>query len=197
MPLNEQPKPGDEINAKSEIKEVVFLDTVRPISVYLWFYAIGTDADHIFMDMKNLNTSKVTNMNSLFVGVGENANTVTIYNMDEWDTSNVTDMSGMFAQVGKNANTVTIENIGGWNTSNVTSMDSMFRSTGKNATSWSIGTISGWDTSNVTSMTHMFKDAGVNASYTLDLSGWNVSKVTRSDNFNAGVESKVILPAFK
>lgn len=42
----------------------------------------------------------------------------------------------------------------------------------------------------------MFYKAGYNASYSLDLSGWDVSKVTAYDQFNNGVSTKVVSPVW-
>ena len=45
-------------------------------------------------------------------------------------------------------------------------------------------------------MSEMFYYAGYDASYTLDLSGWNVGKVTSYSGFNDGVSTKVTSPNF-
>ena len=181
----------------SEIQAVWFIDTIRPISTATWFLGIGGDEEEIGIDLEKLNTSKVTNMEYMFTSVGWNATKVTILNLDKLDVSNVTNMSMMFANIGARANNLYISGMDNWNVSNVTDMSYMFRSAGSIAITWNIGDISNWNTSNVTNMSMMFANAGVNATYTLDLSGWDVSKVTYSDYFNRNVESKVIMPAFK
>ena len=43
-------------------------------------------------------------------------------------------------------------------------------------------------------MHQMFFGTGKSASYTMDLSGWNVNNVTSYNNFNLNVESKIIAP---
>lgn len=103
-------------------------------------------------------------------------------------------MSSIFSQSGYNTTTWSVGDLSGWDTSSVIDMESMFNKAGYNATSWSIGDISGWDTSNVTNMFSMFRDAGYKAIYRLDLSGWNVNKVTYRPMFHSGVETKVIPP---
>ena len=54
------------------------------------------------------------------------------------------------------------------------------------------------DTSNVTNMANMFYNFGKNATYTLDLSGWNVSNISSSYHysFNDGIQTKVIAPTW-
>ncbi len=45
-------------------------------------------------------------------------------------------------------------------------------------------------------MDYMFNCAGYNATYSLDLSGWNVTKVMSHSSFNDGVESKITPPVW-
>jgi len=53
-----------------------------------------------------------------------------------------------------------------------------------------------WNTGNVTDMHWIFNSAGINATYILDLSKWDVSKVSNYDLFNIGVSTKVIAPTW-
>ena len=45
-------------------------------------------------------------------------------------------------------------------------------------------------------MNEMFYNAGLNATYSLNLSSWNVSNVTTYTDFNTGVTSKVTAPTW-
>ncbi len=68
--------------------------------------------------------------------------------------------------------------LGKLDTSNVTSMGDMFSGC---SSLTSVGDLSGWNTSNVTYMLSMFASC---SKLSADCSNWNVSKVTRHNNFN-------------
>lgn len=95
-------------------------------------------------DIKNWNTSEVTNMSSLF----ENKQLFN-KNISAWDTSSVTNMSGMFYNA-----RMFDQDISGWNVSNVTDMSNMFH----NAYVFNQD-ISGWNISNTTNISGMFHNA--------------------------------------
>ena len=113
------------------------------------------------------------------------------------DVSNVTDLSYMFYFTGRNSTKFKIVGLSNWDTSKVTTTDNMFRQSGMNSNFWDIGDISLWNTSNVTNMRYMFFQTATRAEYTLDLSGWNVDKVTNYDSFNSQVTTKVLEPKWK
>ena len=93
---------------------------------------------------KNIDTSNVINMTSMFAGATK-ANP----DISKWNTSNVTDMRSMFYDA-TNAN----PDVSKWNTSKVTDMHGMFfRTTKANPD------VSKWDTSKVTDMSYMFSEA--------------------------------------
>ena len=93
---------------------------------------------------KGSNTSKVTNMNSMFV----NCYSLTSLNLRRFNTSNVTSMEWMFMA----CSGLTSLDLSGWNTSNVTNMGYMF----SGCTSLTSLDLSGWNTSKVTFSTSMF-----------------------------------------
>ena len=93
---------------------------------------------------KGSNTSKVTNMNSMFV----NCYSLTSLNLRRFNTSNVTSMEWMFMA----CSGLESLDLNGWNTSNVTNMGYMF----SGCTSLTSLDLSGWNTSKVTFSTSMF-----------------------------------------
>ena len=127
-----------------------------------------------------LNTSNVTNMNSMFNRTGWRA--MTSLDLGEnFDTSNVTDMSYMFYDTGNRA--MTSLNLGEkFDTSSVTNMSHMFFNTGDTAmTSLDLG--DKFDTSSVTNMSNMFCDTGYTAMIRLDLGDkFDTSNVTDMNN---------------
>jgi surface protein len=132
--------------------------------------------------LKYWNTSRVTDMNSMF------RNNVTFNEELNWDTSQVIDMSNMF-------NNATSFNrpVSSWDTSHVVDMSSMF----KNATSFNQD-VSNWDTSHVVDMSSMFNNA---TRFNQHVSSWDTRKVfdmrnmfNNATNFNQTIpwETKVI-----
>ena len=96
------------------------------------------------LDFSNFDTSRVTNMRSMFIYSGS----LTSLDLSKWNTSNVTDMNYMFSGCGS----LTSLDVSNFNTSNVTSMEAMFNSC-ESLTSLDV---SNFNTSNVPSMNNMF-----------------------------------------
>lgn len=111
----------------------------------------------------NLDTSKVTSMNSIFSAIETE-----IPNISHWDTSNVTDMSFMFYR-SYNGN----PDMSKWDTSNVTNMSYTFALTNADPD------VSQWNTSKVTDMSWMY---GYNETANPNVKDWDVSNVTNIDN---------------
>lgn len=84
------------------------------------FFDTGHDVSNFnIVGLNDLDTSKVTNMSSMFAYAGRSATTFNIGNLGSWDVSSVTDMSYMFFKSGYSA-TYTLD-LSGWNVSSVTS----------------------------------------------------------------------------
>ena len=116
------------------------------------------------IDLSNFDTSKVTNMSNMFLGMSN----LTSLNLSNFDTSQVTNMAGMFF----NILLLTTLDFSSFNTSKVTSMSNMFN----NMPSLTTLDLSSFDTSNVTDMRYMF--FSMSNLTTLDLSNFNTSQVT-------------------
>ena len=132
-------------------------------------------------DLSGWDTSSVTDMSSIFHGCGE---LVSIGNISGWNTSRVKDMNSMF----HGCSSLTSLDLSGWNTSGVTNMGYMFFY----CSSLTSLDLSGWNTSNVTNMISMFNHC---SKLSLNCSNWNVSKVTKNNNFNTNAPG-VIAPAW-
>ena len=116
------------------------------------------------LNLSNFDTSKVTNMARMFVGMSN----LTSLNLSNFDTSKVTDMQLMFWGM-RNLTTLNLSN---FDTSKVTNTRSMFQGM-SNLTTLNL---SSFNTSKVTDMSDMF--AEMHSLTTLDLSNFNTSKVT-------------------
>ncbi|MDA9111301.1 BspA family leucine-rich repeat surface protein [Flavicella sp.] len=162
-------KDGAEIGHTGMIKGIAYTLVNREM---LWDWVTSG------RDMKNVCTTNVTDMKSIFY-----VNNFESFNDDlsAWDVSNVTTMEGMFYR----ASTFN-QDLSAWDVSNVTTMKSMFYK----ATAFNQD-IGGWDTSSVTGMNAIFENA---AAFNQDISAWDVSKVTfmnfmfnRASSFNQDI----------
>ena len=146
--------------------------------------------DVLEMDLSNFDTSKVTNMSSMFLGMTR----LTTLNLSNFNTSQVTNMAGMFgfmasltslnlinfdtsqvtnmAAMFSNIVLLTTLDLSNFNTSKVTNMSNMFN----NMASLTTLDLSSFDTSNVTDMRYML--SSMRNLTTLDLSNFNTSQVT-------------------
>ena len=146
--------------------------------------------DVLEIDLSNFDTSKVTNMSSMFLGMTR----LTTLNLSNFNTSQVTNMAGMFgfmasltslnlinfdtsqvtnmAAMFSNIVLLTTLDLSNFNTSKVTNMSNMFN----NMASLTTLDLSSFDTSNVTDMRYML--SSMRNLTTLDLSNFNTSQVT-------------------
>lgn len=117
--------------------------------------------------LESLDTSKVTNMSSMF----GNCQNLKEINVSKFDTKCVTNMSSIFS----NCKKVMLLDMSSWNTQKVKSMDSMFNG----CNSINNLDISMFNTQNVTNMSHMF--AYCNNLLELKSPVWNTANVLYSN----------------
>ena len=160
----------------------------EPEKVYL-----NTDSSNMFLsrfgeqeiknilevDLSNFDTSKVTNMASMFNAMPK----LTSLNLSNFDTSKVTNMSYMFSAI---RNLITL-NLSNFDTSKVTNMQYMF------AGMYNVTTLnlSNFDTSKVTNMQYMFAD--MRNLTALNLSNFNTSQVTNMHSMFGAMSSLTTL----
>ncbi len=156
-------KPGW-LTQKENIYKVVFdasFANARPTSCCLWF------ADCFYLTeiegIENLNTEKVTNMGSMFLG----CSALTSLDVSNFNTQNVKNMNGMFCD----CSNLTSLDLTNFNTAKVTNMGNMFLGC-SNLTSLDL---TNFNTAKVTDMHFMFK--GCSALTSLDLTNFNTAEV--------------------
>ncbi len=172
------------------VTKIIFEDVIKPKSTAHWFqYAY----DCTELDVRKLDTSEVTNMEYMFQCFAWDSKTITVTGMSEWDVSKVTSMEWMFGGFGFNTPSIKLD-LSKWNVSKVTTMKYMFYQMGQYSTTFSLGDLSGWDVSNVTNMYKTFHTTGCHATWSLNLSKWNVKKVISNTGFRTNNESRIIEP---
>lgn len=123
------------------------------------------------LDLKNADTSNVTNMSMMFRGLG-----IQELDLSNFDTSNVTDMSEMFIFT-----YIPSLDLSSFDTSKVTNMEGMFA-----YNSFRTLDLSSFDTSNVTIMTSMF--AGCSSLETIYVGDkWSVEKLDSEQYGGEGI----------
>ncbi|MCF2560833.1 BspA family leucine-rich repeat surface protein [Prevotella brevis] len=157
----------------SSIKTVVFDESfinAQPKSCYKWFDNCSNLTSII--DIKYLNTAKVTNMSRMF----RDCKKLSSLDLSKFDTSNVKDMSYMF----NNCQNLTSLDLSNFKTANVTNMYQMFYNC-SNLTSLDLLS---FNTANVTTMEQMF--SGCSKLTNLDLSSFNTANVTTMKQMFSG-----------
>ncbi|MBB1543993.1 BspA family leucine-rich repeat surface protein [Candidatus Saccharibacteria bacterium] len=172
------------VNVEDETSDYEIKLWLDPTDKTAYYYAepekvyLNTDSGRMFnsiyyeqeiknileIDLSNFDTSKVTNMSSMFGSMSK----LTTLNLSSFNTSKVADMSNMFYGMSKLTNL----NLSNFDTSKVTDMSGMFSI----MPSLTTLDISSFDTSKVTNMGFMFSDM-YNLT-TLDISIFDTSKVT-------------------
>ena len=172
------------------VTKIIFEDVIKPKSTAHWFqYAY----DCTELDVRKLDTSQVTSMAHMLSFVGFDSQTITVLGIGDWDVSNVTSMEWMFGDFGFNTPTIKLD-LSKWNVSKVTTMKYMFYQMGQWSNTFSLGDLSGWNVSNVTNMYKTFNTTGCRATWSLNLSKWDVRKVTSNTGFRTYNESRIIEP---
>ena len=131
------------------------------------------------LDLSNWDTSNVENMSYMF-GNNLSLNENTLKGLDKLKTDNVINMKNMFDGSG-----FTVLDLRNFDTSKVMNINSMFANTKK------LQQILGsFDTSSVTDMSNVFKDSAITDFDGLNISNWNLSKVTTMSGMFWGNASK-------
>ena len=134
--------------------------------------------ENLVFDVSNWDVSKVTNMDSMFVGCIKFDG-----DLSDWNVSNVETMSNMFVKC-RNFTGKGLEN---WDVSNVTNMEFMF----SECEDFEGKSIENWDVSNVENISYMFDYC---TSLNCNLNNWNVSKVKKKSGVfqgTKGIKNKV------
>ena len=140
-------------------------DTSKVTNMYSMFFCLPNLKG---VDVSNFNTVNVTNMSQLFCG----CKSLTEVDVSSFDTSKVTNMSWMF---GICSSLISLD-LSSFDTSNVTTMEAMFQRSAALETL----DLSSFDTSNVTNMRAMF--GGTSASGDMHLKEIKVSDKFVTDN---------------
>lgn len=177
----------------TKIDKVEFHDPIQPVNLSYWFLEFYNVT---YADMTKLDTSRVTSMYYMCNSFGTYSKQLEMRGLETWDVSKVTNMNMAFAYVGNNAEgPVFIGDLSSWNVSNVTKMTRAFSDAGTSSKDLTLCGFESWDTGNVTHMSGMFQKVGkYDPDWSLDLSGWNVSKATSHNQFNLEVENKITQP---
>ena len=115
----------------SNIQRVIVEDWIRPISTAQWFFCCHNCAylDVAKIDTSQV----VNMCNTFSATGDQVTETVTLIGISEWDTSKVTNMGTMFRYLGRRAKVLIVDDISGWDTSQVKDMLYMFFYAGENA----------------------------------------------------------------
>lgn len=167
--------------SEEKLKNILELDlsnfnTSRVTNMYSMFSGMSKLTT---LNLSGFDTSKVTNMNSMFYYMSN----LTSLDLSHFDTSKVTNMYSMFYGM---SNLATL-NLSSFDTSKVTDMGAMF----DNVSSLTILNLSNFDTSKVWNMNAMFY--GMSRIIALDLSNFNTSQVTDMGYMFASMPSLVNL----
>jgi len=128
------------------------------------------------LDLSSFDTPKVTNLSSMF----QQCLNLTSLDLSSFDTSKVTDMSDMFF----GCSGLKSLDLSSFDTSNVKSLEWMFY----NCLSLTSLDLSGFDTSKVTDMGYMFRDCSSLKTIYVS-SKWTTASVTSSSNMFSGCTS--------
>lgn len=143
------------------------VDTSKVTNMRSMFYECSSLTN---LDLSGFDTSNVTNMDFMFKGCGN----LTSVNLSSFNTSNVKNMSCMFWR----CYDLTNLDLSSFDTSNVTDMNWMF----SECSDLTSVNLSSFDTSNVENMEHMFSECS--SLTVLDLSSFNGAKANKLQMFS-------------
>lgn len=166
------------------VNSVEVKNKIKPNNLKGWFSKIGYKTSRLLIDVTNIDTRDVTDMQDIFSQAGFNSLEFEIVGLDNWNTSKVLNMSGMFYRAGEKAKSWKISDISKWDVSNVRNMGSMFAYAGYNALDFSLD-LSNWETSNLSNWgatslgsISMFMETCANSkTCSIDLSNFNTSNI--------------------
>lgn len=122
----------------------------------------------ISVDISGFNTKSVKTTKWMFTNCWA---LTSVGDLSSWSTSNITDVSYMF----NGCSSLESLNVSGWDVTNITTMRSMFSARNEQYSRYKITGLETWNPSSCTDMGWMFWGcAGIG---TIDVSGWDVSKV--------------------
>ena len=157
-------------NNQLESLDLSGFNTSNVTNMSKMFMGIGVEE----LDVSGFDTSKVTDMSEMFYFPFDKSKLVSIKGLNKFNTSNVTNMKGMFMGIG-----VEELDLSSFDTSKVTDMSEMFSFPYNKSKLVSIKGLNKFNTSNVTNMSNMFSYSKMT---TLDLSSFDTSKVTDMNN---------------
>ena len=155
---------------EADFSKVVFdksFAEYKPNKLGYWF--LGCENIKEIVDLQNLNTQDVTNMDAMF----EDCSSLTSLDLSNFNTQDVTNMDAMFS----GCSSLTTLDLSNFNTKNVTTMMGMF----SGCSSLTTLDLGNFNTQNVTNMMGMF--FGCSSLTTLDLSSFDTEKAELRDMF--------------
>ena len=157
-----------EANSETGLYDIYIGSENGITSFYNGYYLFSSLTNMTSINLKYIDTSKATLMDSMFF----NCLALINLNLYDFNTANVESMAYMFY----GCNNLKYLNLSNFDTSNVTSMESMF----SHLYNLEVLDLSMFDTSNVTNMYHMFSH--MRNLKKLNLSNFDTSKVTTMDS---------------
>ncbi len=145
-----------------DILNIDNLNTIYVEDMNNMFNYTGYNSRSFVLDLGNtFYTNRVTNMERMFYYTAHLSTVFTLNLGDNFDTSNVINMKGLFQETASSSKVMKLDLGDKFNTSKVEKMDAMFMDTAYESTVFTIDFGEQFDTSNVKSMNHMFWNTGV------------------------------------
>ena len=147
----------------------------EPLSIAAWFYELKYVESII--DIENLNTSQVNNMEYLFYYLGSEVSALDMGNITALDFRNVINLHGTFYGVGFKVTNLSL-NLDNVNFASAATMQDMFDNFGYQAVNITMS-LKNWNVPNLVSLRAGFWDTGLSATGTvsIDVSGWTLGSL--------------------